>query len=88
MGNKITVYFNIQCSRKYPHSLNELVVLLSNFFSGSVLVTNIHIVRMLLIMNISVFKFAVWMWVGWEVGKVILHGNSSPVLKIIVNGNI
>lgn len=64
------------------------MVLLTNFFSDSVLVTlNIHIGRMLLIMNIHVFKFAVWMWVGWEVEKVILHGNSSPVLKIIVNGN-
>lgn len=41
-------------------------------------------------MNPSIFKFAVRMLVGWEAGKgnVILHGNSSLILKIVINGDI
>lgn len=40
-------------------------------------------------MNLSIFKFAVRMLVGWEAGKgnVILHGNSSLILKIVINGD-
>lgn len=52
-------------------------------FSHSVLVTlNIHTGRLLLAVNLSIFKFAVVrLLVGWEAGKgkVILHGNSSDI---------
>lgn len=70
------------------------MVLFTNFFffSGSTLLTlNVHIGRTLLVMNISIFfNLAVWVLVEWEVvrGKVILHGNSSLMLKIVVNGDL
>lgn len=87
------IYFSIRKLLKVPPKSYELMVLFTPFFFSRFCTGNvkyIYIGRILLVMNVSIFKFAVWVLVEWEVvrGKVILHGNSSLMLKIVVTRDI